>query len=442
MNEEIKSALKRSILKSLPILQKLSPNYQEPYLFWIKQEEGRWRGEHRQRVCVPCVFRGAENQLQEAASEFANLFFSTYPQYGEGKLVGICGLGSMQLAHDRACILKSAVGYLWEMHETFDCHESDVDQVIDDFEKFVELPTIQLRIQAELINFQMPAPTLQLADGLAIRRLNEREISTFHGGSLIQRMHHSWFISEFVIEGDMEVTKAIAGEPVKQIATQEIAFAKLDKAMRCLRTFKEGSIGYDWLHFKFVKFCPLALGSYGSLDQHVRPGIYKLSEKEVVILPDYAQRIFSLSESALQTACARLADAEARLRPQDQILDAIIGMEALLLAGLGKEDRRSELKYRFSLNYSTMFGSGEERWQAYNLAKDLYDHRSTIAHGGDLSGNGVRVGEKQCNINEVAMIAKGELRKLIKRFLPHANSAPYKKPRYWERAYFGISDPK
>lgn len=215
---------------------------------------------------------------------------------------------------------------------------------------------------------------------------------------------------------------------------------QLDTAVRCLRTFKEGYVGTDWLHFKFVKFCPLDLGSYGSVDRVIPPGIYKISDDEIETLRNHARNIFKLSESAMETACARLTDAEARFRPQDQILDAVIGMEALLLAGLGKEDRRSELKYRFSLNYSTLFESPKERWRAYNIAKDFYDLRSTIAHGGDLAKKDNRVGEEKLNPHETAKRTKDALRMLIQRFLPQSRIPPYKDSKFWERAYFKIPE--
>jgi hypothetical protein len=177
------------------------------------------------------------------------------------------------------------------------------------------------------------------------------------------------------------------------------------------------------------------LGSMGSLDLHVQPGIYSLSAEEVAQLPEFARNIFALSDSALETACVRLMYAEARRRPQDQILDAVIGMEALLLAAL-KSDQRSELKFRFALNYSTLFGSSAERRSAYKVGKDLYDHRSKIAHGNRLPDKSLRVGEEKLPLTEVAIRAKSSLRKIIKDFLPLAKNAPYKKPEFWEKEYF------
>src|SRR5208283_6063477 len=126
-----------------------------------------------------------------------------------------------------------------------------VDQIVADFEHFIEGSTIQLRFQVQLINFQMAAPCIQLADGLVIRRLSEREVSGLQAIPMIQGTPHPGFIKEFILEGDLEVTKAVGGETASQINAQETINGKLDKVIVCLRTFKEGFVGYDWVHFKF-----------------------------------------------------------------------------------------------------------------------------------------------------------------------------------------------
>jgi hypothetical protein len=285
----------------------------------------------------------------------------------------------------------------------------------------------------------MGVPVLQLTQGLTIRRLDEREVSKYRDGAITHNVHdllHRQQISEFVIEGDLPGRKIMHRQKVEHPGAQEIAYSKLDKIILSLRTLKEGPVAYDSVHFRFPGFCPIALASYTSLDRHILPGTYTLSEEEAAALPAHTERIFLLREPALETACARLAESEARLRPQDQLLDAVIGMEALLLAGLDKDDRRGELKFRFSLNYSTCFNTPEERWRAYRLAKDLYDHRSTIAHGGDVAQKALRVGDEKLNLNDAARRAKKALRMLIKHFLPEAEKAPYKQPQFWEKAYF------
>jgi hypothetical protein len=437
MENEIKLALKQAILKSLPIFHKLSSQYQESNLIWSKRGDSGWQGIYEQRTSIHEVFMAAENQLQEAARDFANLFFSTYPDYGEGKLVG-CSFGSGQLAHDKASILKKVIGYLWDRHETFDCSEKCVDVIVNEFAEFIDSPTIRICFQSQLQNYQMAASRLQLAENLVIRRLDPREISAFYNRFGLHRRHDFIGIHEFVVEGELNVVKILSGKPIVADSSFDFVRAQLDTAVRCLRTFKEGYVGTDWFHLKFVKFCPLDVGSYGSWDRFVPPGIYQISNDEIEALCGHSKNIFNLSEPAMETACARLTDAEARFRPQDQILDAVIGMEALLLAGLPKEERRNELKYRFSLNYSSLFELPEERWRAYKIAKDFYDLRSAIAHGSHSAKKDNRVGEEKLNDHETAKRAKNALRFLIKRFLPQSNTPPYKDPFFWEQAYFRI----
>ena len=136
-------------------------------------------------------------------------------------------------------------------------------------------------------------------------------------------------------------------------------------------------------------------------------------------------------------ACSRLAMAQVRTSPQDRIVDAVVGMEALLLAG-----HKKELRFRFALHYATLFEGPDERLKAFKIAKDLYDFRSGIAHGGSLEGESVRVGNEWMSLKDAAERASEALRFLVGRFLPDADSAPYKRPEFWEGRVFGLEKAK
>lgn len=403
-------------------------------MVWARDDNG-WRGVPQKRPSIHYVFNNGRKLLAENAATFNSLFFSTYPEYDAGNLISCGGFG-MQIGHDKAHILSEALFCLWNRLGTFDCKEASVGVIVDEFGEFVDSPKVRVRFQSQLLNYHMAAPSIRLADSLSIRRLSEQEISEFNN----QRRNDFHGIHEFIIEGELDAIKSLSGslEPADNLPVT--ARFQLDNVLRCLRTFKEGYVGTGELYFKFVKFCPLMLGSYGFFNHFILPGIYQVSSEEIEKLQNHAQHIFKLSEPAMETACARLADAETRIRPQDQILDAVIGMESILLAGLREEGRRGELKYRFSMNYSTLFKGAKERWRAYNVAKDLYDLRSTIAHGGEVSNSNNRVGEERLNLHETAKRAKNALRFLIQHFLPQSKSHPYKNPKFWEQAYFNISE--
>lgn len=443
MRKELKLAFKQAIEKCLPVLQNLCGEFQEPSLVWSKRVDGGWEGFQRPRTNLALLFIAAEKQLNQAASDFAEVFFSQYPDYGEGKLVGCAGLASMQLGYDKAHLLKQAICFIWDKYGTFAPTEDNVDALVNEFHEFIDSSKIRLRFQSSLLNFRMVGSLLRFPKGLTLRRLSDAEVTDLHGGRSSDAIHRPlhFRIHEWVIEGEMDGEKTFGGLPECDRLPYDEAESQLDRAIHCLRTFKEGRVGYDQIRFKFVKFCPLHAVSYGSFNQHIPPGIYEITEEEVSDLREHAEHILGISEPALLTACARLADAEARLRPQDQILDAVIGMEALLLAGLPKDDRKGELKFRFSMNYSTLFMSPDDRMRAFKEAKHLYDHRSTIAHGGEILGTGVRLGEQKLSLQELAGRAKNALRMLIKHFLPQAAVAPYKKSDFWEKSYFELPDP-
>lgn len=372
---------------------------------------------------------------------FYAAFLSDHPEYRDS-LVGCSGLGAQQLFADKTFVLRYLLGELWRQHETFVCDEAAVAQIVDGFSDFIDAPTIRVRFQAELLNFRMAKDALSFPHGLVIRRLSENEVSHLNGGplhaiGLFRPCNRG--MTEFVIEGEYEDQKVFSPELNSDSEKRDEVTSRLDRAVLSLRTFKEGRVGYDWVHYKFMGVCPLSAPSFGHADLYIPAGTYDVSDNERDALADHARRVFTISEPAMETACRRLSDAEIRVRPEDQIVDAIIGMEALLLAALRNEDRRSELKYRFSLHYATLFESSSERRRAFKVAKNLYDLRSTLAHGSDVGRPPYRVGEERLSLLDAAKRAREALRKTVNHFLSVEELA-YKNPEFWECAYFGTDE--
>ena len=441
MDDELKSVLKHAILTSLPVLRSQLEKFPEPYLVWSKRGNSGWTGKHQVRPNLQQVFNATRDQLHAAAAGFAGLFLAKHPEYGG--LVGLAGLEHHRILNSDTQIPESALRWLWWKDGTFDSDDASVGAVVNEFAQFVESPTVRLRFQAQLLNFRMDADRLTLPDDVIIRRLSEEEVSVLDGGPLITLGFMRPRFSgphEFAIEGEVEVVKQVGTSWASAPSALEMVKVRLAKAILCLRTFKTGHVGYDYIHFRPITFCPLAMGSHGCGDQYVPFGSYHVSKEEEGPLHDYATKFFRVAEPAMELACSRLADAETRTRPQDRLVDAVIGMEALLLAGLGKEDRKGELKYRFSLHYSTLFDTAEKRHYAFRVAKKLYDLRSAIAHGSKLADDRHRVAEESLTLAGAADRATESLRKIICRFLPEANDTPYKKSEFWERAYFGLRE--
>ncbi|HEY4759969.1 MAG TPA: hypothetical protein VIH42_05255 [Thermoguttaceae bacterium] len=433
MDDELKSALKKAILASLSIVRGQLQNFSEVYLFWRKRSAGHWHGECQHRPALQKVFNATRNQLDEIAADCTGLFMAKHPEYSGP--VGLAGLNQHRILTFVTWIPESAIRWLWYTHGSLDVDDALLDVIINELEESVELPTVRLRFQAQLLNYRMAADRLILPDDLVIRRLSEQEVSVLDGGPLITLgFMRPRFAGphEFVIEGEVEVEKQHRNF---ESFVNNIARDRFNKTILCLRTFKSGHVGYDYIHFRPVKFCQFAMGSRGCGDSYVPFGGYHISKEEEESLHDYAAMFFHVTEPAMEMAFSRLADAETRTRPQDRLLDAVIGMEAILLAGSKKQ---KQIKRNLSRRYSTLFDSTKERDLSCKVAKDLYKLRCDIAHGNEMKSNRHLVGHEQLTLADAASRATEALRMIIRRFLPEANVAPYRKSTFWDRAYFGL----
>ena len=188
-----------------------------------------------------------------------------------------------------------------------------------------------------------------------------------------------------------------------------------------------------------MRFCPVLTPSLGYGDIYVPPGRYSISNAEVERLRRHADLVFACKDASMQMACARLADAENRTRTEDRIVDAVVGMESILLAAIDKGDRRGELSFRFSMNYSTLFDAPEQKLAAYKVARDLYGLRSVVAHGAAIDEEKLKISGEKMSLDAAGKKAREVLRGIINFFLPE-NRAPYKNAEFWQRRYFGLPD--
>jgi hypothetical protein len=384
------------------------------------------------------LFREADKQIKEASAGFCESFPVHHPEYAG--MVGFRGIEG-NWAKNHSHIVQSALQYLWWRHKTFELTDSHVDAIVQEFADFVDSQTVRLRFQAQLLNFKMPADSLTFPDGLTIRRLSEEEVSQFHGGPINTLgfiRPRTTSIQEFILEGELDEPKLLSNYRPAGHQMADRAKVVLDKAVLSLRTFKGGPVGYDYIHFRPVTFCPIGFFNIqGAGDKYIPFGTYSLTVDEFEPLKAHAKLIFASSETAMEMACSRLADAENRTRPHDRIVDAVIGMEALLLASI--RDRKSELSFRFSLNYAMLFPS-QERHQAYRVAHDLYSLRSAIAHGSSLDERTLKIAGDKLSLEEAGRRATAALRTIIMHFLP-MKGAQYKNHEFWMRACLGLPEP-
>jgi hypothetical protein len=108
----------------------------------------------------------------------------------------------------------------------------------------------------------------------------------------------------------------------------------------------------------------------------------------------------------VRIAADRLLDAENRLSPVDALLDAAIGLEALL-----NPNDNSELAFRVALNFAHL-ATAEHRRERYERVRTIQKTRNRVVHGGlNLHSPNAPI------IGEHADLAKACLRDAVKCFL-------------------------
>lgn len=168
---------------------------------------------------------------------------------------------------------------------------------------------------------------------------------------------------------------------------------------------------------------------------------YFLAQDDVARLRTHLAALASTVHPTIDFALGRLAAISLRRDARDKIVDAVIGLEALLLSEQASDKYKGELRFRFAINLGVLENGYEARRQAFLQGKSLYDERSRLAHGGKSQGT-VKFGDARISALDFASAAEETLRRVIVRFLPWAKTPPFLDPEFWTSRYFGSSAQK
>lgn len=354
---------------------------------------------------------------------FDSLFRKHYPAYVES--VGVQGL---RVRLEPEGIAHKIVAELWKRQWPATPSSDDMEVLLSEFEQFVDTQTIDVDCLAPLEGFRADGGVdeIPLPNGVTIRRLTEREVSELFGGWDLE----VGVLCEFALVGQFQLDKRLGAMPPVEpgeaptLMPIQKTLNRTETAMRC---FKSGGLSYRDVRITPRKFVPFPMPGSSTSSSPVA-GSYKVSHDEVPALQQHVGFFSDSLHLALELAAERLAEAEGRTRQRDRLLDAVIGLEAVLLFNPGSEVYRGELRYRFAVNYSTLAHPPAQRYIDFKSAQAVYDTRSAIAHGARVEDE-----ELVTRADEACQM----LRKVIKRFLPAAGSPPYLRPDYWTREVLG-----
>ena len=221
-----------------------------------------------------------------------------------------------------------------------------------------------------------------LGNDLYIRRLTAEEIADFGSNDISSETRFD-ITSKFVTAAIVSETPvSIRLTPVHELWTPDWSVTqlhqtKIDNVMAAIHMLKSGRVG---ILASFDTIRPAILpnmSGHSSAPLVVNPfSFMELSEEEVGRLVTLYNSLSGARRDELSIAAARLLDAESRLSPVDALLDAVIGLEALL-----NPNDRSELSFRVALNYAYLAKEPERR-ERYENVRDIQVTRNRVVHGG------------------------------------------------------------
>jgi hypothetical protein len=315
-------------------------------------------------------------------------------------------------------------------------HGLEITELVRECAAFFENSTVRMRFFAPIANLRLGdgIDTFSVDDRITVRRLTDEELTELSGGrlDLLGFGNSQLMLDEFVFSGVFDDPKVIGGHVASSEQLAGVR-ATLDQAVMALHILKDGPIGCPMIHFRADAFVPNpCAGAIGAQEQ-IPIGMYKLDENELDDFRKCALAIDKLSVP-LQAAISRLNDAQRRYNPRDRMIDAVIGLEALLV-----QDHGSNPSFKAALHFALMQDEEnlDSRLASYRKARALYGLRNSVAHGGSVKPKLLKdfLG-REGNLHEAAKESCAMLRVAIKRCLRFQRIPGTSD---WERAYFGGS---
>lgn len=316
--------------------------------------------------------------------------------------------------------------------------------VARELDEFLHAVKVEVRVVAELVGLHLPerdcAPIeFDTAPELSLERISEDLVTDFDLGP----SSRSWELPRF--EGACAITVRSATSlrfgPAPEIHNESVEdiLSPAHDLLLALQVVHRNPIGTPRFIRRATSFMPM-LGLNAAFAGE-SPSFTVPSD----LVPEAIDRtraiyrgLRSKPHASMRLACSRLGVSRLRMRPEDAILDAAIGLEAILLSGGG----RGELRYQFSLNYALLEADPELRAERFARAQGVYDVRSVIAHGGHPSPQDIRKVAGSRTLTTVAARCQDMLAECIETFRSEMRAPKYTSPEYWRHHALGASEPR
>jgi hypothetical protein len=399
---------------------------------WQRRLEGGWEGRTEVQE-IPALPPGGE--YGDAIRIFDRALKRDYPEHF--RLIGTpFQAGAMEASQ----VLSHLITVLYKRSAPNEPSEEDVDGITADLASFFNSDTVNLQVLAPVINLRGRAdfPWVRFPNGFVLRPTTNEEATLHFGQPGFVRRRTMFGPPDFVLVKDIRVPKVVGDVPTdRETNLYQSLIDGLNTCILSLVSFKDGVAGWEGF---FLTPKDLALGpafwapSYSFTGASVPFGIYELGTEEAREFAALAVQ-FADMHASLEAACERLVDATHRTKPRDAIIDCVIGLEGILLY-LPHDRYQGELRFRFSLNYASLFAP-EQREAAFDEAQEIYDLRSSYAHGGAPRRLPTRNGQ-ELSLQETAHLARTLLRNTIKHFVDRADAPAFLAGHYWRKRVLAL----
>jgi len=327
----------------------------------------------------------------------------------------------MRIDPDRC--LQVLLSRLLLKQQGVDFREDLLNQIYRALEDVFYEELLEQRVTSPLKGFKMEAETIDLGPGFSIDKISKDEKE-----KLLSESRQFGSIStydifpypEYAFELYLKIPKVIGDSDTisQENSPSQIAREQFDEACSALRLFKQGAVGYADLRMESTSWNPIGgIRTLGSVvGGRLLGSSYLISGDEIQAFSEFwpvYQKCRQVKRNRIEIALRRMNFAYEGTRPEDRLVDYLIGFEALLL----KKGQIQELAYRLALRGSILLADQpEERIRIFSELHTAYKERSNIVHGGQPKES-LNVSNRKVPFNQFVNKLEDHLRSAIKRFL-------------------------
>jgi hypothetical protein len=320
--------------------------------------------------------------------------------------------------------------------------EPSVQSVVQELDSFLHSTSVETLVVAEVVGLQLPKghdTELVLGEDphVSLMPLTDDLVSDFNLGPSLLTGSNSRLVGSCAIVARAK-QPVWFGEPSGSELTPDAdRFASVQDLLVALQVTHPTPIGTPRTSSRPTTFtlC-IGLNSYGYSDSP-RLGVMNLDLSSIDRCRTIYRGLRSGPHPSMRLACSRLGLSRMRLRPEDAILDAAIGLEGVLL--WSPSAQKQELRYRFSLHYALLDSRPETRKDRFQRAKHAYDIRSSIAHGGHPDPRDLRKLDSVATLEAGSKVMQGMLEECITAFHSDMKSPVFTRGGYWDNLALGLT---